>query len=86
MAAVCDLDEAQAFREPLPPAAHARAAERCLEAGAHLFVEKPFAISAAECRRVEAAAAASTALSGELRLTNGTRFFQTWGGRTIGVE
>jgi predicted dehydrogenase len=40
----------------LPPGAHAAAAERCLSAGAHVFVEKPFCVSSAECLRVEAAA------------------------------
>ncbi|MCE5310974.1 MAG: Gfo/Idh/MocA family oxidoreductase [Acidobacteriales bacterium] len=39
----------------LPPAMHARATEACLAAGCHVFVEKPFCISAAECRRVWAA-------------------------------
>lgn len=36
----------------LPPTAHAAAAETCLAAGAHVFVEKPFCISSDECRRV----------------------------------
>ncbi|MDQ6678290.1 MAG: Gfo/Idh/MocA family oxidoreductase [Acidobacteriota bacterium] len=37
----------------LPPAAHAKAAEICLAAGSHVFVEKPFCISIDECRRVQ---------------------------------
>lgn len=36
----------------LPPTAHAEPAVACLEAGAHVFVEKPFCISSAECRSV----------------------------------
>jgi predicted dehydrogenase len=48
----------------LPPAAHANAAERCLDAGAHIFVEKPFTISNAECRRVELAAARASRVVG----------------------
>jgi predicted dehydrogenase len=40
----------------LPPTAHARAAEQCLEAGSHVLVEKPFCVSVAECRRVEGVA------------------------------
>ncbi len=40
----------------LPPTAHAAAAERCLAAGSHVFVEKPFCVTVEECRRVQAAA------------------------------
>jgi predicted dehydrogenase len=42
----------------LPPAAHADAAIECIEGGCHVLVEKPFCLSAAECRRVMDAAAA----------------------------
>lgn len=42
----------------LPPAAHADAAIECLEGGCHVFVEKPFCLSSAECRRVMEVAAA----------------------------
>lgn len=41
----------------LPPSAHAPAAERCLDAGSHVFVEKPFCVTVEECRRVREAAA-----------------------------
>jgi predicted dehydrogenase len=41
----------------LPPAAHAATAVSCLEAGAHLFVEKPFCLTSSECARVLNAAA-----------------------------
>jgi len=34
------------------PVAHAQTALTCLEAGVHVFVEKPFCISSAECDRV----------------------------------
>ena len=40
----------------LPPSAHGNTVQRCLEAGCHALVEKPFCISAAECRSVERAA------------------------------
>ena len=40
----------------LPAELHAAAAEECLEAGAHVFMEKPFCITVDECRRVEAVA------------------------------
>jgi predicted dehydrogenase len=36
----------------LPPAAHCEAATKCLEAGCHVFVEKPFCVTVEECRRV----------------------------------
>jgi predicted dehydrogenase len=36
----------------LPPAAHYEAAVTCLEAGCHVFVEKPFCVTPEECRRV----------------------------------
>jgi predicted dehydrogenase len=41
----------------LPPELHATAAEECLSAGCHVFVEKPFCVTVDECRAVEAAAA-----------------------------
>lgn len=40
----------------LPPPMHAGAATVCLQAGRDVFIEKPLAISAAECRDVMAAA------------------------------
>lgn len=40
----------------VPPAAHARAAIACLEAGCDVFLEKPAAISTAECEAIGAAA------------------------------
>ncbi len=40
----------------LPPDLHASAAEKCLLAGAHVFVEKPFGMTVEECRRVQAVA------------------------------
>jgi predicted dehydrogenase len=36
----------------LPPAAHCEAAAKCLEAGSHVFVEKPFCVTLEECHRV----------------------------------
>jgi predicted dehydrogenase len=36
----------------LPPAAHCEAAQTCLAAGSHVFVEKPFCVTVEECRRV----------------------------------
>lgn len=42
-----------------PPPAHAATATACLEAGAHVFVEKPFCVSSEECRRVASAAVRS---------------------------
>jgi predicted dehydrogenase len=36
----------------LPPAAHCEAAIKCLEAGSHVFVEKPFCVTLEECHRV----------------------------------
>lgn len=41
----------------LPPAAHADAARECLQSGVHIFVEKPFCVSARECAMVQDAAA-----------------------------
>ena len=41
----------------LPPDVHASAAEKCLLAGSHVFVEKPFCLTVEECRRVQAVAA-----------------------------
>jgi predicted dehydrogenase len=39
-----------------PPRSHAAIAEQCLKAGAHVMVEKPMAVDAAECDRMIAAA------------------------------
>ncbi len=36
----------------LPPTAHCEAAVKCLEAGSHVFAEKPFCVTVEECRRV----------------------------------
>ena len=36
----------------LPPTAHCEAAAQCLEAGSHVFVEKPFCVTVEECSRV----------------------------------
>jgi predicted dehydrogenase len=36
----------------LPPTAHCEAAIQCLEAGCHVFVEKPFCVTVEECQRV----------------------------------
>ncbi|HWE51145.1 MAG TPA: Gfo/Idh/MocA family oxidoreductase [Bryobacteraceae bacterium] len=36
----------------LPPTAHCEAAVKCLEAGSHAFVEKPFCVTVEECYRV----------------------------------
>ncbi len=41
-----------------PPASHYTVAMRCLEAGCHVFVEKPFTIDAGQARRVLSAATA----------------------------
>ena len=41
------------------PVAHAGTAVTCLEAGVHVFVEKPFCLSSKECERVANAAASS---------------------------
>ena len=48
----------------LPPSAHADAALECLAAGVHIFVEKPFCLSARECAAVEQAAARANRLAG----------------------
>lgn len=39
------------------PAAHVSTALTCIEAGVHVFIEKPFCLSSAECDRVAGAAA-----------------------------
>ncbi len=39
-----------------PPATHCEIAVRCLEAGAHILVEKPLAMSSAECDKILAVA------------------------------
>lgn len=41
----------------LPPALHAEATIACLRGGCHVLVEKPMAVTVAECRDMEAAAA-----------------------------
>jgi predicted dehydrogenase len=43
----------------LPPTAHTSMAIACLERGCHVFVEKPFCLSAQECRSVMDAASAN---------------------------
>jgi predicted dehydrogenase len=43
----------------LQPVLHAEAAKICLAAGSHVFLEKPFCVSSAECRDVEQAAKAA---------------------------
>jgi predicted dehydrogenase len=48
----------------LPPAAHGDAALACLQAGAHIFVEKPFCTTARECAAVKQAAAKANRLAG----------------------
>ena len=48
----------------LPPSAHAAAAIQCLEAGAHVFVEKPFCLNVRECAAVEQAAAGAKRMAG----------------------
>jgi predicted dehydrogenase len=61
--AYAELDELLARTTPevvivsTPPETHADLCVRCLEAGAHLIVEKPFAESVADADRVLAAAA-----------------------------
>lgn len=40
----------------LPPTAHAAMAQACLDRGCHVFVEKPFALTANDCRSVVRAA------------------------------
>jgi predicted dehydrogenase len=42
----------------LPPSEHVRCAVQCLEAGAHVFVEKPMGVSLAECGELRRAAVA----------------------------
>ena len=37
----------------LPPPAHHDAAIKCLDAGSHVFMEKPFCMTVAECRNVQ---------------------------------
>ncbi|MBZ0269244.1 Gfo/Idh/MocA family oxidoreductase, partial [bacterium] len=55
-----DLDEllarVDAVVVAIPTAAHARIGRRILEAGKHLLLEKPFAVTVAECDDLEAAA------------------------------
>jgi predicted dehydrogenase len=46
----------QVMHLAVSPRAHAATALTCLEAGAHVFVEKPFCLSSEECHRVAAAA------------------------------
>jgi predicted dehydrogenase len=46
------------------PPAHVATALTCIEAGAHVFVEKPFCLSSEECGRIAAAAARSKAKVG----------------------
>lgn len=48
----------------VPPDMHATAAIACLEAGRAVFIEKPAAVSTAECRLIEAAARKHGALAG----------------------
>jgi len=43
----------------LPPTAHAATAERCLRAGCHVFVEKPFCVTVEQCQQLERVAAES---------------------------
>jgi predicted dehydrogenase len=40
-----------------PPALHAETALACLEAGCHVLIEKPLAVTTTECRAIKAAAA-----------------------------
>lgn len=47
-----------------PPPLHARLAIQCLERGRHVLVEKPIAISTAECRQLAAAALAGNSRVG----------------------
>ena len=46
------------------PPAHAPTAQTCLEAGVHVFVEKPFCLSSAECDRIARSAASTGAKIG----------------------
>jgi predicted dehydrogenase len=46
------------------PPAHAPTAQTCLEAGVHVFVEKPFCLSTAECDRIAGSAARTGAKIG----------------------
>ncbi len=48
----------------LPPSAHAGPAIDCLEAGAHVLIEKPFCLSVRDCRAVENAAARANRIAG----------------------
>jgi predicted dehydrogenase len=60
-----DLSEMLAEERPdivdicTPPRSHAPIAEQCLNAGAHVMVEKPMAVDASECDRMIAAAKAA---------------------------
>lgn len=47
-----------------PPPLHARLAIQCLERGLHVLIEKPLAISTAECREIAAAALATNSRAG----------------------
>ena len=42
-----------------PPSTHASAARACMESGCHVFVEKPMAVSSAECEQLKACASRS---------------------------
>jgi predicted dehydrogenase len=48
----------------LPPELHAGAAVACLTAGSHVLLEKPMALSSAECTQIEAAASATGTVAG----------------------
>ncbi len=48
---------ADAVHVRVPPPCHLESAVRCLEAGCHVFMEKPVCVSVAECRQLQAAAA-----------------------------
>jgi predicted dehydrogenase len=40
----------------LPPELHAHAAETCLSAGAHVYMEKPFCVTVEQCQRIDSLA------------------------------
>ena len=48
----------------VPPSAHAGPAIQCLEAGAHVLVEKPLALSVRDCRAIENAASKANRVAG----------------------
>lgn len=54
MLQACELDVVHVL---LPPPLHAEAAISCMEAGCHVFVEKPAAVSVAECENMRNSAA-----------------------------